>query len=265
MPNCFKCNLTLPFVAVFHSHLKYCAGLTNQQLENGFRCAEGGNYFKTFSMWSKFKLHLIKDHKCTQLGITPANNPECTASTKQTVRTHVVYDDIGLSETDDLLTNDKPLFNMSDVLEDTLMEFVSKLYANHKLPRSHALEIMKGTSIVLNSMLDLLKPEIRKIIQKKSGGDTVLSVEKQLDSLVAPFVKFSSEYFYIEALKKKDHFISKYTSVIGSHVDHVMYKGKITKRVAEVTAKFVPMRVVLSKIFSTPQIFSSVNTLCCQT
>ena len=264
MPICFKCNAYLGSVKSLHTHFKI-AHLLHKE-ENEFRCIEGGDCFSSFSNWYKFKQHLLLKHSCPKIEKTVCDFQSSTTSksyTEEKNKAHYVENKkshLPYSEQENIKNSgDEPPTDIPNLLQDIAVQFAAKLFANHKMPRSHVLEIMNEISNTFTEMLHVVKPIIRKDCIENRGTEDFFFVDETLDFLVTPFSKLSSEYMYLKTLNENGHLIESVNYVLSPQNDDIWFKGQMTELLRNATAKFIPMRHVLKKIFSLPNVFSSVG------
>ena len=65
-----------------------------------------------------------------------------------------------------------------------------------------------------------------------------------MNLLVTPFSKLSSKYIYLKTLKENGHLIESINYVLGPQTDDILFKGRMTQLLTNVTTKFIPMRHV---------------------
>lgn len=259
MPTCFPCGLKLPSIVALHTHFKTVHNLQSKE-DFGFICAEGDGCFSTYSEWKAYRVHLLKRHNCQQLStLLPKASTTKSSGVEPDYQLFNCNYEPPQQEEDSAPLDSEPI-NIPQIFEDMVICFAAKLYANHKLPRSHVVDVMKATTDLLGSMLEILKPEVTDIISYYEKGEAIAKVDKQLGTLVTPFANLSTEHLYLKALKLKDYFISLHTYSIGAKVQIQREVGFTRRVLSNVTAKFIPMRIVLQKIFSLPGVYSGVSS-----
>lgn len=261
MPVCFLCTLTVPSITALHSHFKIFHNLRPND-SFVFRCSEGDGCTCSYSGWKAFRVHLLKQHNAPQVQAASQNTllenvdgpiEVCAATSAAAV------DQPPADVSNPQPSSAKKPLNIPEIFEGMVIEFAAKLYSNHNVPRSHVVEIMKDTSALLRSMVDLLKSEREESIACLPSDKVCALVDKQLESIVISFKNLSTEHLYLNALKRRDLFISKHTYTIGSKYVRKRKRGKMVRLLQNVRAKFIPMRTVLQKVFSLPGVFSSVS------
>lgn len=108
-------------------------------------------------------------------------------------------------------------------------------------------------------MLQVVKPVLTKDYKTNRNPEICTFVNEKLDMLMAPFSKLSSEYMYSKPMEDNGHFIESENYVISSRIDNIFLQGQMVKMRVNVSAKFIPMRTVLKKVFSLPYVFSDVK------
>lgn len=149
------------------THLEIVHGLC--KLDN-FRCNEGGNCFSSFSGWSAFKQHFLKNHsrpsvqssnnvksKNVTANVKAASKPTSPSGSSNNFEgPRRLLSDSSCAEGDSGPDDDMPLNSILNVLEDIVLLQCAKMYGNHKFTRSHVIEITSDTGSTVEEMLNVI-------------------------------------------------------------------------------------------------------------
>lgn len=156
MSRCSDCESSLASVTAlwFHLSLVHKAEKSSQ-----FRCRER-NCFRVFTNWNHFRRHLLNTHNCqaisaksSSVSVVPEvpNYENCTYFCKEN-------DSSDNLDNSDLIHEDT--LDLENALKQLILQFVAKLYANHKLPRSFVQDIFLDVRELVNEIVACMKRNI---------------------------------------------------------------------------------------------------------
>lgn len=252
MPLCPNCESSLACISALWLHLSV---VHRAEKSSQFRCREK-NCLRIFSNWNDFKRHLLNTHNFQAIANEPSivsavakvpNYENCTSSCTENDNdnSNLIYED----NTSDLENSAKKL----------ILQFLAKLYANHKLPRNFVQDIFLDVKELVFEMVAFTKRNIRYEINKANSSITFAVIESVLDSFHESFNRLSTEKRCFKAFQESGNFLSVENYIIGDMLDNVVQKGIMVKKIVPVQAQFLPMRNVLQKVFSLPGVFSKVR------
>lgn len=260
MPCCPKCESSLASITALWLHLSLVHRAENN---SQFRCRER-DCFRVCINWNSFRRHLLNTHNCQVIVAEPSsvsdvpevpNYENCTSFCEENDSSDFIHDD-----SSDLIHDDNT-FDIRNSLSQLILQFVAKLYANHKLPRSFIQDIFLDVRELLHEMVACMKKKIRNEINKADSSACIFEiVESVLDSFLEPFNRLSTENRRFEAFQASKYFVPIESYIIGDRLDNIVQKGIMVKKIVLVEAKFLPMRNVLQKVFSLPGVFSEVQS-----
>lgn len=255
MPLCPNCDNSLTCIAALWLHLSL---VHKAEKSSQFRCRER-DCFRIFTNWNDFKRHLSNTHNFQAItnelssvsAIPKVTNYEDYTSCKENNKDNS-------DNSDFIYEND--ISDLENFLNEVILKFLAKLYANHKLPRNFVQDVFLDIRELVFEMVACMKRNIRHEINKtNSNSITFAVVESVLDSFHEPFDRLSTEKRRFKAFRESGNFLPVENYIIGDRVDDVIQKGIMVKKIVPVQAQFLPMRNVLQKVFSLPGVFSKVQ------
>lgn len=149
--------------------------------------------------------------------------------------------------------------DISNNINNFILCFLSKVYANHQLPRSFVQELMTDVKQLFADFLTIIKPIINEKLRHKLEDNAIDELGHLLDSFLEPFSNFSTEYRRFKVLRECGHIIPIHDYIIGDRIDDKIINGVMVKETVSVRTQFIPMRTTLQKLFSLPGVLSSVK------
>ncbi|XP_011699565.1 PREDICTED: uncharacterized protein LOC105456901, partial [Wasmannia auropunctata] len=260
MPVCFKCDKHLPTVNALSVHLHIIHKIFKSDTH---RCSEFG-CSGIFSNWERYRKHLNSFHLYptklkTECALISSNiNSQC-GETQNEMNKNSFH-----NVTEQLNSNNECTKEQKDItrtLKEPVLAYIAKLYANHQLPRNHIQNILDDSRDLMQQMILAIEPIMKDIlINNGVNQNTIVSIKSCFEQLLEPFSELSSECRRFKAFSETGCFINSVDHTVGQRTDEKLHNGNIVKEIVPVFAKFIPMRVVLQKIFNLPHVFSSVNS-----
>lgn len=220
------------------------------------------NCWRDFANWKTFRRHLIQNHKYP-VYVHPSSNKSDLSSIPIEDVESVVSSVITDNKIDDRNGGVSVESDISDALtiqllkesvRNSLMTFVSKLYADPNLPRKHIQLIVDDLYEFLSDITTNLKSFLLNIVKRIESNKLKNEVDEVLRVVIEPFQDISSEYHRLKIFQEMGFYIPPESCIIGSRIDNKFFQDRIVKEIVPVTAQFIPMRKVLHKFFSLPGI-----------
>lgn len=212
------------------------------------QCAEK-NCLLGFSKWDEYRRHLNTDHKilkCFSSVMPNCNHPQEND-----------WDDIGdnlcTSQTDsgEPEENVETPVNVEALLQSTILTFIGKLYADPSLPRKHVQTIVDDVTHIFKVVNSACKIICSKDeAAQNSPGCTTDIFNMVIDSLK----QFGTEHKRLKAIKSTGYYIEPKEYTLGFRTAEKRVKGRLTKRTMKLTGQFVPIKKILEKFFSMPNV-----------
>lgn len=117
--------------------------------------------FRVFTNWNDFRRHLLNTHNCQAIAAEPSsvsvvsevpNYENCTSSCEE-------------NDSSDLIHEDDTL-GLRNALSQLTLQFVAKLYANHKLPRSFVQDVFLDVRELVHEVMAYMKRNIQNKFNK---------------------------------------------------------------------------------------------------
>ncbi|KAF2884895.1 hypothetical protein ILUMI_21266 [Ignelater luminosus] len=147
--------------------------------------------------------------------------------------------------------------NCKKLLELQALQFISKLYNSSTLPRSHVQMVIEATTELLsgNFVISLKESVLNTLLNKSYDKEDIDKLGQLFEMFQNPFHNLSSEYLRLKAFEKTKSLLQPIQYVIGTKYDT---KDHLYKSI-DVTAQFIPLRIVFKKFFEMPNTFDIVT------
>lgn len=233
MASCSFCGKKFENSTGLFTHLKFHHSCDNK---TSVACAEK-NCFRKFPSFKSFKQHFLRIHSIDLSDAIPVNVSTSEASTSKLNAFHVID-----------YTENKSNFDIFErTLNQNILEFVSKFYADNTLPRNKVQEILADVLTLLKRPINLFKIFITEMCTNSNRQECF----KYLNKFENMFTSFSSEYLTFKYLEKNGFFISPEEYLIAEKIE----RTKIS-RVQKYCGHFISMKKTLTKVFELPDVLS---------
>ncbi|XP_071653435.1 uncharacterized protein [Temnothorax longispinosus] len=257
MPVCPECENQFSNIRALWLHLSI---VHKTDKFDKFRCHEE-KCFRVFCNWDLFRRHLVFYHN-----FHISSSFESSLLIQHNERSR---DDMDIDNKEDSTEsnqcNDQCMEHSSNIsknVNDLILRFLSKLYANHQLPRSFVQELTIDVKQLFAEFLSIIKPVINEKLRHKGIENNAMDeLGCLLDSFLESFSNFSTEYRRFKALtiRESGHLIPIHDYIIGDRIDDKIIHGVMVKEIVSVHAQFIPMTITLQKLFSLPDVLSLVK------
>jgi len=198
---------------------------------------------------------MSKAHKCSNVITTSALKsitPVCSTTVEE------VPEQLSNTNHDSVSSPSGPVLAST---KDSLIKFVAKMYADHKLPRNFVQGALDDTLELCQNFNSSIKSKVQTILREANVDDGIIeSVADVVDSTADSFSLLGTEHCRFKELKKTGCYIEATDHTIGARVDNVIKYGVGSRVIIPVNAKFVPMRLVLKKFFSLPGVYYTAKS-----
>ncbi|KAK3918512.1 Enolase [Frankliniella fusca] len=256
---CSICVKSFPSVNSLQTHLELEHPLNITKV---MKCRVEG-CLRLLSNWKVFRRHMIRDHKFPVKVhgvkyVSHNNQAKIDVAIDMPEFNNDMEEDV--SESENLVLEPR-------ILKQTVLShassFVTKFYANPRIPRSHVQDVVQNVKVLLQDVVSHLMQPLTSLVNDstKVEEEKELAVKNLLDSVLEPFENtLSTEYKRFKYLRSTGNFIEAEDYIVGDRVDHKFSDTRVTKKRVSVKGKYVPMKKILTKFFDLPGVFIRVKS-----
>lgn len=256
MFTCSFCQTSFKDVKIMLKHMKL---LHDAKEIFNYKCVQS-NCYRNFEFLNSFRKHL-KKHCLDDNSNNSTQKLDHTSSEKEYLSNEVYVDnfddsaeevaaEVLVSEDSKYLTSFE---KFTEVVENKSLHFVSELYSNNTFCRKDIQHILNAVSELYKDALGIFRESLNDLISEYCIEESrKIIVFKYVNALQNIFTGLETEYFRLKKFEECEFYIKPVEYVVGEQIDKI-YKGIGLPKTY--TAEFIPMQIVLRKLFELPFIY----------
>ncbi|XP_034255353.1 uncharacterized protein LOC117653657 [Thrips palmi] len=263
MPSCSVCGVSFVSITGVHQHLTIHHPSTD--LSSNLKCKTEG-CLRIFTGWQKLRHHFIRDHKFPIRANVSNARKNDKLNKKKAEETEENCDGFESNSADDLFHGDvsgnASPSKLGELAVANASSFLTKFYANPRIPRNHIQDIVQNVSVFLQDIISYLTPSLLNVMTDASIDEKLKEsqIKSLLGIIVQPFEEtLSTEYRRFKYLKESGNFIEAVDYIVGDRVDNKYARGVMSKKRVSVKGKYVPVKSILEKLFCLPDVYFKVK------
>lgn len=248
MAKCSECSIVFSSINALLMHLKLKHKYHNLSI---FKCREQ-NCHRNFHNIKCFRQHFKKMHGSLTKTSTVYDQASVNLLNDQGSGSSILSEEqtpdnstTGRGTVDDFLNEFK------SIIKNEAIKFIAHLYNLSLLPRSHVQLVIDTFSMFFNGELVIfLETFIIDILNNLGAPVKHIEDTRNLFSVFKqPFADLSTEFLRLKALENSNCFIRPVDYTLGERRETVKISQTVLYKSVPVTAQFIPLRLVFSRIF----------------
>lgn len=204
---CFECYKTFTSIPFLIQHIKHL-----HPFSHSFICKQN-NCHRIFPSLNGLKKHLIANHTICEV-VQQSNIEEQMLRSNSSNPSHYqnVISDQDLDDFPIIHSSDNETFNIFEIVQNVVVNFISKLYSNPSLPQNIVQIMIEDIKELFQSIITSIEFKLKKQNLMKDIFFKICVIFKEIDNI---FEKLGTEYKRLKFLEDNNYYIKSHAFFIG--------------------------------------------------